>query len=69
MTMQIGDSFILRIKSLLGLLGLASTAIIAHSDKLHFGENWNDFIVLVCIVLISLNNPIVSKVQVRESDK
>ncbi len=65
MSLVFFDCFIVRIKSMLSGLGLVAVAIIAHSDKLHFGEKWNDAIILACFILMSISKPTVSKIQER----
>ena len=56
---QVGDWFALRIKQLFfSLVGIASVLSL-HSNLLHLSEPWNDRIILLCLILMSLNHSVV----------
>lgn len=56
---QIGSWFAIRIKQLFLAATGISSVILLHKDLLHLGETWNDGIILVCLILMSLNHSVV----------
>lgn len=56
---QVGNWFCIRIKqSVLFLAGFASI-ISLHLNLLHLGEAWNDRVIVICLILMSLNHSVV----------
>lgn len=57
----VGSFFYVRVRQSYVLLLVIATVVLAHTDKLHFGEFWNDLIVLVCLIILALNHSVVEK--------
>ena len=63
---MLGEKVALRLKSLLSLAAVVAVAVTAHADMLPFNKKVNDTIELIAIVIVSLNNPVVSLIQERK---
>jgi hypothetical protein len=57
----IGTFWFVRLRQLYISLTAVAAVIVIHTDLLHFGEFWNDLIVLVCLVLLTLNHSVLEK--------
>lgn len=57
--LAVGNFFFIRIRQLFIWTLTVASVVLLHSDLLHFGEVWNDRLVLICMCLLAFNHSII----------